>query len=218
MRSRFGDKYETFSRFGLETEQDRVMAVLKLYHEFSYNYIPEADEATLYISHLDSDIEIRNSGGFKRKEYLFGLDVRGIGEVRPSGCDNYSKNFFGQYLFDYHFASLGVMFNKPILGGKVRDILSALELLKAHGVKKITLKAEGQGTIPALIAAFLSDIPDFVELNNMPESWEAMAKKDKTLWPLSAMAYGIIGVTDFDELRKYIKNLKYSVTEEPQED
>ena len=110
------------------------------------------------------------------------------------------------------------MFNKPILGGKVRDILSALELLKAHGVKKITLKAEGQGTIPALIAAFLSDIPDFVELNNMPESWEAMAKKDKTLWPLSAMAYGIIGVTDFNELRKYIKNLKYSVAEELQED
>ena len=214
---RLNDKYEIFSRWGLETEQEKVMAVLKLYHEFNYNYIPDTDEATLYISHLDSDLEIHKNGGFKRKEYLFALDVRGIGELKPSNCDNYSKDFFGQYLFDYHFASLGVMFNEPILGGKVRDILCTLELLKAHGVKKITLKAEGQGTIPALIAAFLSDIPESVELANMPESWLSMAKKSKTLWPLSIMAHGIIGITDLDILRKYIKNLKYTIASEPQE-
>ena len=214
----FDGKCETFARWGLETEPERVMSVLKLYNEFYYNYIPDADEATLYISHLDADVEVRNNGGFERKEFLFALDVRGVGELKPSGCDRYSRKFFGQYLFDYHFASLGVMFNKPILGGKVRDILCALELLKAKGVKKITLKAEGQGTVPALIAAFLSDIPAAVELNNMPESWKSMAEKQQTFWPLSAMAYGIIGVTDFDVLRKHIKNLKYTVASEPQQD
>ena len=214
----FDGKCEIFARWGLETEPERVMAVLKLYNEFCYNYIPDADEATLYIPHLDADVEVHNDGGFNRKEFLFALDVRCVGELKPSGCDRYSRKFFGQYLFDYHFASLGVMFNKPILGGKVRDILCALELLKANGVRKITLKAEGQGTIPALIAAFLSDIPDAVELNNMPESWQSMAEKQQTLWPMSAMAYGILGVTDFDVLRKHIKNLKYTVASEPQQD
>ena len=107
------------------------------------------------------------------------------------------------------------MFNKPYLGGKVRDILCALELLKANGVKNITLKAESQGTIPALIAAVLSDIPVAVELDNMPESWQAIVNKDITLWPMSVTAGGILKVTDFDEMRQLVPNLKYTVAAEP---
>ena len=64
-----------------------VPSVLKLYHEQWFNYIPEADEATLYISHLDADTEIRETYGFNRKDFVFALDVRGIGELVPSGCD-----------------------------------------------------------------------------------------------------------------------------------
>ena len=211
----FDGKWEIFSRWGLETESGIVMSVLKLYHEAWFNYIPEADSATLYIPHLDADKEIRKTYGFNRKDFIFALDVRGIGELIPSGCDSYSKDFFGQYLFDYHFASLGVMFNKPYLGGKVRDILCALELLKSVGVKNITLKAEGQGTIPALIAAVMSDIPAAVELNNMPESWLSIVNKDMTLWPMSVMARGILKVTDLDEMRKFVPDLKYTVASEP---
>ena len=214
----FDGQCEIFSRWGLETEDGIVMSVLKLYHEQWFNYIPEADSATLYIPHLDADKEIRKTYGFSRKDFIFALDVRGIGELIPSGCDNYSKDFFGQYLFDYHFTSLGVMFNKPYLGGKVRDILCALELLKANGVKKITLKAEGQGTVPALIAAVMSDIPAAVELDNMPESWQAIVNKDMTLWPMSVTAGGILKVTDFDEMRKLVPNLKYTVAAEPAPD
>lgn len=211
----FDGQCEIFSRWGLETEDGIVMSVLKLYHETWFNYIPEAENAILYISHLDADKEIRKTYGFNRKDFVFALDVRGIGELVPSGCDRYSRAFFGQYLFDYHFASLGVMFNKPYLGGKVRDILCALELLKANGVKNITLKAESQGTIPALIAAVLSDIPVAVELDNMPESWKSVIDKDMTAWPLSATANKILAVTDLDEMRKLLPNLKYTVADEP---
>lgn len=206
---------EIFSRWGLETEEGRVMSVLKLYHEMWFNYIPEADSAVLYVSHLDADNEVRRTYGFNRKDFVFGLDIRGIGELIPSGCDRYSRDFFGQYLYDYHFASCGLMFNKPYLGGKVRDILCALELLKDNGVKNITLKAEGMGAVPALIAAVLSDIPAAVELDNMPESWKSMTDKAMTRWPLSIMAKGILKITDLDEMRKLVPNLKYTIADEP---
>lgn len=210
----FDGKWEIFSRWGLETESGIVMSVLKYYEEFIYNYIPDIENAVLYIPHLDADKEICADPKCKEK-HIFALDVRGVGELVPSGCDCHPRDFFGQYLFDYHFASLGVMFKKPYLGGKVRDILCALELLKSVGVKNITLKAEGQGTIPALIAAVMSDIPAAVELNNMPESWLSIVNKDMTLWPMSAMAGGILKVTDLDEMRKFVPDLKYTVTSEP---
>ncbi len=214
----FDGQCEIFSRWGLETEDGIVMSVLKLYHEQWFNYIPEADKAILYVSHLDADKEIRKTYGFSRQDFVFALDVRGVGELTPSGCDRYSRAFFGQYLFDYHFASLGVMFNKPYLGGKVRDILCALELLKSNGVKNITLKAEGQGAVPALIAAVLSDIPAAVELDNMPESWLSVVNKVTSKWPLSVMAKGILKFTDFDDMRKLVPNLKYTTSDEPAEE
>jgi hypothetical protein len=109
------------------------------------------------------------------------------------------------------------MYDRPMLGGKVRDILCALELLKERGVKKITLLAEGQGTVPALLAAVLSNIPVAVKLQRGPESWESMLRKEATLWPLSCMLPGILGVTDLPELRKMVKNLTFTVAAEPTE-
>lgn len=211
----FSGNVVPFSRFGIESEPGKVMSVLKYYKKASdyFYHIPEAEKATLYIGHLDTDIEVLNSG-FDLDGDFYGLDVRGIGELRPSGCDAH-KDFFAQYLSDYHFASLGNMFGEPILGGKVRDILLSLELLNERGVKNITLAAEGLGTIPALLAAVLSDIPTAVKLNNMPESWMSMVKKVYTLWPLSYMSGGVFGITDLDELRKYVNNLEYTVADEP---
>ncbi|MBR2509749.1 MAG: acetylxylan esterase [Lentisphaeria bacterium] len=211
----FDGKLECFARFGIESEPGRVMSVLKYYRKDGdlMFHIPAAESATLYVSHLDSDVELIKKGYASDCE-LYGLDVRGIGELQPSGCDA-RKDFFAQYLFDYHFASLGNMFGEPILGGKVRDVLLALELLNERGVKNITLAADGLGTIPALIAAVLSDIPVKVKLDNMPESWMSMAKKVYTLWPLSYMLEGIFSTTDLDALRKYVSNLEYTIADEP---
>ena len=206
------------SRFGLETEKELVMSVLKFYREGIYYHIPAAEKAILYIPHLDSDKELLQSDIIQQEENVYGLDIRGIGELRPDSCEPGNRNFFGQYLFDYHYNSLGVMLDKPYLGGKVKDILMTLELLKSCGVKNISLKAEGQGCIPALFAAILSDIPVDVELNNMPESYLDIAGKIYTHWPMSIMAPGILKLTDLDILRKYIKNLKFTIADEPQAD
>ena len=209
-------KFKVTARFALETEPGQVMSMLKLYSNDLFCHIPAPEKAVLYIPHIDSETEVQKIK-IKADEQLFALDVRGIGELIPSGCDQYDRRFFLQYGFDYHFASLGVMYDRPVLGGKVRDILCALELLKERGVKNITLVAEGQGTVPALLAAVLSDIPVSVKLQHGPESWESMLRKEATLWPLSCMLPGILGVTDLPELRKMVKNLTFTVSAEPTE-
>jgi hypothetical protein len=207
-------RYIATDRYALETEPGQVMCMLKLFCQDFLYHIPATDKAVLYIPHLDAQSEAMKIKTGK-EERFFALDVRGIGELEPSGCDQGDRNFFLQYGHDYHYASLGIMQHRPILGRKVRDILCALELLKERGVKNITLRAEGQGTIPALLAAVLSDIPTAVILQNGPESWESMVRKEATLWPLSCMLPGILGITDLPELRKMVKNLTYTVAKEP---
>ena len=204
------------SRFGLETEEGRVMSVLKCYDTPSHNFIPDEGNAVLYIPHLDSNSEI---GKVKcpKGDHLLALDVRGVGEVMPSGCDFYSRDFFGQYLFDYHYMSLGYMYDRPYLGGKVRDILCAVKLLKECGIQKITLAADGQGTVPALLAAVLCDTDLELRLTHAPESWESMVRKPITRWPMSAMLPGILSVTDLDKLRSMVKDCKVTFAKEPAE-
>ena len=211
-----GRKFAASDRYALETEPGEVMSMLKLYCQDALFHIPASEKAVLYIPHLDAETEVEKIKT-KADERLFTLDVRGIGELVPTGCDQWNRTFFLQYGYDYHYTSLGYMFHRPDLGGKVRDILCALELLKERGVKNITLLAEGQGTVPALLAAVLSDIPVAVKLQRGPESWESMLRKEATLWPLSCMLPGILGITDFPELRKMVKNLSFTVAAEPSE-
>ena len=211
-----GRKFVASDRYALETEPGEVMSMLKLYCQDALFHIPASEKAVLYIPHLDAETEVEKIKT-KADERLFTLDVRGIGELVPTGCDQWNRTFFLQYGYDYHYTSLGYMFHRPYLGGKVRDILCALELLKERGVKNITLLAEGQGTVPALLAAVLSDIPVAVKLQRGPESWESMLRKEATLWPLSCMLPGILGITDFPELRKMVKNLSFTVAAEPSE-
>ena len=132
------------------------MSVLKLKAKNTlYFHLPETKKIVLYIPHLDSQDELSEMS-FPDDVTVYGLDIRGIGECTPSGCDQPEpRDFFNEYQFDYHYASLGLMFGKPYLSGKVKDILCAAELLARNGAE-IEVQANGQGTIPALIAALLS--------------------------------------------------------------
>ena len=123
----------------------------------------------------------------------------------PSGCDQPRiRNFFAQYEFDYHYASLGNMFGVPYLSGKVKDLLAAVALLSRNG-SEIHLRANGQGTIPALTAALLSDKITSLHLENGPDSWlEMVHTSNLTQWPLSCMIPGILAETDLPEIREAI--------------
>ncbi len=196
-----------YSRFALETEPDnRVMCVLKLKARDEFFHLPQADRATLYIPNLDSLDELRKMN-FPDHETVFGLDVRGIGECLPSGCDQLEafRDFFSEYSFDYHFASLALMFGKPYLGGRVRDILCAAELL-SQTCGEINLTAKGQGAIPALLVALISDKINSLKLVDAPESWDQIVHANvPEKFGLSSTLPGILRETDLPEIRSAIR-------------
>ncbi len=204
LRGRYTDK-GIYSRFGLETEPDgRLMSVLKLKAKNTlYFHLPETKKIVLYIPHLDSQDELSEMS-FPDDVTVYGLDIRGIGECTPSGCDQPEpRDFFNEYQFDYHYASLGLMFGKPYLSGKVKDILCAAELLARNGAE-IEVQANGQGTIPALIAALLSGKITSLKLMNAPDSWDSMVRTPVPGYALSVLIPGVLAQTDLPELRKAI--------------
>ena len=204
LRIRYDGK-NIYSRFGLETEPDnRLMCVLKVKSEKeAFYHLPGAGKAVLYIPHLDAQDELADMP-LPEDAVLFGLDVRGIGECSPSGCDQpLERDFFHEYQFDYHYASLGLMFSKPYLSGKVKDILCAVELLARNGAQ-VEIQAKGQGTVPALIAALLSDKITSLKLMDAPESWESMITEPVPCYPLSLMIPNVLAETDLPELRQAV--------------
>ena len=204
LRGRYTDK-GFYSRFGLETEPDgRLMSVLKLKAKNTlYFHLPETKKIVLYIPHLDSQDELSEMS-VPDDVTVYGLDIRGIGECTPSGCDQPEpRDFFNEYQFDYHYASLGLMFGKPYLSGKVKDILCAAELLARNGAE-IEVQANGQGTIPALIAALLSGKITSLKLMNAPDSWDSMVRTPVPGYALSVLIPGVLAQTDLPELRKAI--------------
>ena len=193
-----GDRQE--ARFALETEPSRPMAILTRISDGLLYNLDVPTRVTLYVAEFDSRTELASRVP-RKGEAVFGLDVRTIGEMAPSGTDQPAvRDFFSPYKADYHYAALGLMFGESILSGKVRDVLAAIELLAATGAKKIRLEGLGLGAIPALFAAVLSDKVSGLSFDRLPKSFEAEAKNPASLLPLSCIQPGILRVADIPEL------------------
>ncbi|MBQ9772700.1 MAG: acetylxylan esterase [Lentisphaeria bacterium] len=196
------------SRFGLETEKDLVMSVLHRRSKDLIYHIEDAKSINLYIPHLDTNKEL----GMRQDtadRFLYGLDYRGVGECTPTTCSPWC-DFFAQYEYDFHFTCLGEMTGLNYLGGRVRDILAAVELL-SQNCPDIHLEARGQGGIPALIAAVLSDKIKSVKLVDVPESWESMILPeipDPSRSARACMIDGIMEHFDLADLRELVNIVK----------
>ena len=216
-----------FSRFGVETEED-MLAILHLYSapgqwKSLLHFPRDYEHTTIYVPHVDSIDEMIEID-FKGCGEVFGLDVRGVGELMPLSCnynsahaqpyslhpfrkdslyscfDTINREFFSSYCCDYDYSAIGLMLNEPYLGGRVRDILSTVKLMKHNGHKKIDIIAKGQGTIPAIFAALLSDDIDEISLIQAPESFDSMLRTRITYVPQSVMPWGVLKFTDMPEL------------------
>lgn len=218
-----------FSRFAVETEENMLAVVhcmSALDEWLNYLHFPrEMEHSTLYVPHVDAEDEMCEYD-FNGCGTVFGIDIRGIGELMPLSCnysvshampywlhpfrrdplyshfDTLNREFFSSYCSDYHYAAFGVMLNEPYLGGKVRDILSTVKLMKHCGHQKIDLIARGQGTIPALFATVLSEDIGEITLHQAPESFDAMLRTRITYVPQSVIPWGVLKFTDIPELIK----------------
>lgn len=193
------------SRFALETEEGALISVLSRFSADDWFHIaPEPRKVTLYVPHQDCFDELK-ARPVQEGIPLYALDVRGIGQMTPSGTDQPEpRDFFHPYQFDYHYAALATMFGKTELGGRVHDILCAVELLTAEGAE-IALEGCGLGAIPALMAAVLSDKITSLKLTNALDSFDSVVRVEVTDLPFSCILPGILAETDLPELRSAIQ-------------
>lgn len=171
--------------------------------------------ARLYVAHLDAESELKE---LTSAIPCFALDVRGIGKSLPQNCDrDLPGGFFALYGSDYFYASAGLMLNHSLLGGKVRDVLTAAMLLRLRGVKELELSGRGLGGIAAVFAAFLS--PDWfsrVILTDVPESYLDLVQSKVSRIPQSYCPHGMLTHGDLPDLyadlgKKLEKSGKWSL-------
>ena len=186
---------DLIGRFRLESE-DGVDVILKIARSPYAWQIPDMDDVRLFVPHLDSIVEHKELPHTDALDCL--LDVRGIGELEPAGAMQVDRWFFHSFQADYFYDATYRMLGSSYLDGKVRDIFKAVALLRSFGCRHLTLRGNGQGTIPVVIAALFLDCD--VELTGAPESWESMVRARFSLWPQSCMVAGVLEKTDLPDI------------------
>ena len=193
-----------YNRYGIETEEN-ILVTLKQVSDNQHFHLPQSKSAELYLPHQDAGEELKDRK-VPENSQLYGLDYRGVGESMPNGCDQWKLlNFFSEYHFDYHFDSIEWLMGKSYLGGRVRDVLSTIELLWQNGTTDITLTASGIGAVPAVFAAFLSKRPVKLRLNGKVPTYLEHSTESKFVLPQSMVPEGILHITDLDDIVKRLE-------------
>ena len=96
------------------------------------------------------------------------------------------------------------MLQESLLGGQVRDILSALQLLKKHGLRNVMIYADGEMCIPAGLAALLSPVSAEVRFNHAPKSWKEYLSDPSGKLSQGMLPYVILQYTDLPDLYRMI--------------
>ena len=129
---------------------------------------------------------------------VYAVDVRGIGELQPRTADLASlRNVYGS---DYMHAAYAEMLDSPMFGGRVSDVLAALEFLKqAHA--PFVLAGHGQGSPVARVAAYLArDRVARVLTSGGLTTWESVLEPESDLPAYSMLPFGVLKHFDLPEL------------------
>ncbi|MBO5791960.1 MAG: prolyl oligopeptidase family serine peptidase [Lentisphaeria bacterium] len=189
-----------FSRFGIEPEPG-VFGTLKINAPQAYRHFPALEKMTLYLPHLDAGSEVLK---YDRdpEEIMAGFDFRNMGEslAQTGSFGSEYRKFCTVFNQDYHYDGIELMFGSSMAARRVLDVLSAVEYAKSAGVQHLHLIARGQGVVPGILAALLSEKIESVTLHDAPVSWISMVQKRVTAWPQSCMVPGVLKITDLPEI------------------
>jgi dienelactone hydrolase len=206
-----GKAWPAHSAFTVETEPNAV-AVVHFLARHHCAHLPARRRAVLYVPHTSSEGEAAK-GQAPRVAELWAVDVRGIGLCMAETCA--TREFFHPYGSDYMYAVHGQMLNEPLLGRRVHDLLSVLDLLQAHGCREVELVGRGLGAITAAFAACLHRVVKRVTLLNAPTSYADMMEHPVTEWPRSAMAFGMLKRFDLPDVYALLRSEKKLAIKEP---
>lgn len=162
--------------------------------------------AVLMLPHSSSREELVKYFTKETARSLFALDPRGMGESESAAVDRFRRQY-ADYGADYHFAALGLMLNRPYVGRRVFDVLCAVNLLLAHGAEKVTVRAYGNSRYLGIYAALLANKKVDLELvGGLPPTYEQAFADPSSPIPQSMVPYGILKITDIDEICKALKD------------
>ncbi len=212
-----GRQYPTKSAtsYAVETEQNVRAIATRLDNTPRYSRPPQKEgRAILYVSHQSADVELREEPLVKEllaaepDFEFYSLDVRGIGDSRPDTCG--TNTYLTPYGNDYFYAIHSLMLGQSIPAQRAFDVLRVIDWLKANGRTEIHLAASGWGTIPATLAAMVSDNVKQVTLKHALTSWSSVAAEERYKWPLSSFVPGVLKSFDLPDCYRAlaVKNLK----------
>ena len=193
---------ESSSVFGVKTEPGAMAILMRCKEKQTYFHLEECDHAVLYVGNIDSELEMSQMS-VKPGTVVYAVDVRGTGKSRSLTCDH-NEDFFAIYDSDYFYDATGKLLNRPLAGGRVRDLLATLKLLKTK-CKKISVYACGVGGLLACYACAIEpENFDELILTGVPESWQSCINGKDIRWPQSIMLPHTLKHFDLPELYAHL--------------
>ena len=199
--------------YSVETEPQIRAIVYRLDEAGHSSRLPQRPgRAVVYLAHHSSDAELRDEPLVKsllRDEAdseFYAVDLRGIGDSRPDTCGE--NQFLLPYGSDYFYSSHAIMFGEsyPVL--RTFDVLRVIDWLKACGRTEIHLAALGWGSVPATLAAVVSDVVKQVTLKGSLRSFSALAEQEHYHWPRSSMIPDVLKHFDLPDCYRFIESTK----------
>ena len=185
---------------GVKTEPG-ILAVLHTLTESGERYrFASTPDAVLYVADFDAETELRTRWPDYGGDSVFSLDVRGSGKSQPLTADRNTSRY-APYATEYFYDATGMMLNDSLWGGRCRDVLAALKLLRAAGAERIRLCGCGQGAMLALGAALAApELCVSLELEQLPPSLRDMVRRLVYRQPQSFAPRGMLLHGDFADM------------------
>lgn len=188
--------------YAVETEPGIQTVLTFLGPHYRGARLPRGKQATLYVPHLSADQDLRAEPFAQAlragRRPLFAVDLRGQGDSRPNTCGGVD-NWLAPYGSDFFYAYWLEMLGDNMVGRRVHDLLSVLDVLADRGYTEIHLAARGWGSLPALFAAVLDDRVTHLALHNAPLSMAALAEDESYVWPLSGIVPDLLKQLDLPD-------------------
>ena len=181
------------SRYQLRTEPGITITLKKIASEVK-NYLRCTPEAEIAVAENDGVREYPGLRSVPGKD-AFVLEPRGTGESRPCSMES-DLNIILPSLYN----TSALMLGDSLLAEKVRDILSALALLKKHGLKKACLRGAGNAAVPAAVAALFSPVPVELAVEKVPGSLKDYLTDWTRTMPPDLLIFGLLRHTDLPDL------------------
>ncbi|NNJ26062.1 hypothetical protein [Alienimonas chondri] len=206
------------ARFALRPEPRITVPVLRLQDDRMDGPPPQADtSAVLLVAHRGADAAFgqpTEENDSKNSEFarglperfadaqIYGCDVRGTGASEPGTVG--PREALNPYGSSYMYSAYARMWNEPILGGRVKDVLAAWAFVAKYHDGELHLCGDRWGAIPAALAAALlleeGRKPTSVTLSGLPPSWRALVEDEHADWPYSLLPNGVLRKFDLPDV------------------